>query len=217
MGNTKQLTKKQTAFRDAILEGFTPSQAYRKAFDAKGMSKKSISVNAAKLLRNPKITLAITLATNNGQSRAVAPPVPAHVEFAMVERLETLRTAATLDPIDCFDELNHFKPIREMPEQVRRAIVGFEVDPLSFVTKVKFIDKRGAIMDYSRLRGDIPREQACPPPPSRENLAWDALSFDEQVALREGIAEVIERIRQQRTTKVLNAPNGHANGSTTAA
>src|SRR6185436_161463 len=48
--NMKTLTAKQTAFRDAILSGFAPSEAYRKAFDAKAMSKKSISVNAQKLL-----------------------------------------------------------------------------------------------------------------------------------------------------------------------
>ena len=43
-----------------------------------------------------------------------------------------------------------------MPEHVRRAIASYEVDPEKFVTKIRFVDKRGAIMDYSKLAGDIP-------------------------------------------------------------
>jgi hypothetical protein len=39
------------------------------------------------------------------------------------------------------------------------AIAGYDVDPDTFVTKLKFVDKRGAIMDYSKLAGDIPSEK----------------------------------------------------------
>jgi hypothetical protein len=74
----------------------------------------------------------------------------------MAKRLEELAYAATLDPADCFDEYGMALPIRAMPEHVRRAIAGYEVDPVSFVTRIRFIDKLAAIMDYSKLAGDIP-------------------------------------------------------------
>lgn len=157
MGATKHLTVKQAAFRDFILAGFNPSEAYKKAFDASKMSKKCISVKAAELLRHKKIKVAITVAT-----QAMTPPpesLPAPSPSVLVgrqRRLEELSYAALLDPAEMFDDLNHFKPIKELPEHVRRAIAGFEVDPVSFITKVKFVDKRGAIMDYSKLAGDIP-------------------------------------------------------------
>lgn len=156
------LTLKQAAFRDAILEGFNPSEAYKRAFDASGMSKRSISSKAAELLRDKKIRLAITVAAKAVTRPAILPAPAAHVHLALQRRMDELSHAATLDPIDCFDDLNHFKGIREMPEHVRRCIAGFEVDPVSFILKVKFIDKIRAIMEYSKLAGDIPPQLKTP-------------------------------------------------------
>ena len=56
----RKLTAKQTAFVDATLVGNSPSDAYRLAYDAAGMSAKAISVEAARLLAHPSITLAIS-------------------------------------------------------------------------------------------------------------------------------------------------------------
>ena len=179
MSNGPRLTKKQTAFRDAIVSGFGPSDAYRKAFDAEGMSKKAISVNAAKLLKHKKVGLAITLAINEGKQPTVLPPLPPAVRLSMERRLEELAYAATLDPLDAFDDMNHFRSIREMPEHVRRCIAGFEIDPIGFVLKVKFMDKRAAIETYSKLAGDIPKEKAAPPSQPRKAFDLSKLTDDE--------------------------------------
>lgn len=179
MSNGPRLTKKQTAFRDAILSGFQPSQAYRQAFDAKGMSKKAIAVNAQKLLRNKKVALAIALAVNEGKQPTVLPPLSPVVRLSMERRLEELSHAATLDPLDAFDDLNHFRSIRDMPEHVRRCIAGFEIDPIGFVLKVKFMDKRAAIETYSKLAGDIPKEKAAPPSQPRKAFDLSKLTDDE--------------------------------------
>ena len=82
------------------------------------------------------------------------------------ERMKELEYAAFLDPAECFDEQGRPLSIREMPESARRAIPGYEVDPDKFVTKVKFVDKRGAIMDYSKLLGDLPDKKQPDPPPA---------------------------------------------------
>jgi hypothetical protein len=197
MGRTKELTKKQAAFRDAILSGFNPSEAYRKAFNAEGMSRRTISAKAGALLKQDKIRMAITVAVRGGQVPAVRPPVPESVQLSMANRLGELKCAATLDPLDCFDELNHFKSIREMPEHVRRAIAGFEVDPVSFIIKVKFIDKIAAIMNYSKLAGDIPREKG--PPPAPDEPRFDTSQWTEQDW------EDFKRLRQRsKPAKVVN-------------
>ena len=163
----KNLTKRQTAFRDAILAGFNPSDAYRKSFNAKGMSKKAISIEAGRVLRYPHVSLAISQAVRSVTTQTVLPAPPPSALISLQRRMEELAHAALLDPIDAFDELNHYKSIREMPEHIRRCIAGFKIDPVSFVLEVKFIDKRGAIMDYSKLAGDIPKDKDVQPPKRR--------------------------------------------------
>lgn len=195
MASPKRLTKKQAAFRDAILAGFNPSEAYRKAFDAKAMSKKAVSVEAARLLKHDAITLAITLATSNKTTPAVLPPPPPAILVDRQRRMEELSYAALLDPAELFDDLNHFRPIKELPEHVRRAIAGFEVDPVSFVLKIKFVDKRGAIMDYSKLAGDIPKEKEPPKVPA---LAEDLTNWTAEDL------ETYKKLKAKLVTKVVD-------------
>ena len=175
----KPLTKRQCAFRDAILAGFPPSQAYRKAFNATGMSKKAISVEAQRVLHYDHVSLAISLAVNDGRCSQAGPPLTPTARMSMEERLEELRCAARLNPSECFDELNHFKSIREMPEHVQRAIASFKIDPVSFITEVKFIDKISSIMSYSKLSGDIPREKGPVAPVRRVQFDLSQLTDDE--------------------------------------
>lgn len=143
------------------------------------MSKKSISVKAAELLRNKKIRVAIAVAVNGGQVPAIAPPVPLSVRLKMEDRLERLQQPINLDPADYFDELNHFLPIRNMPKHVRMAIAGFKVDPVSFITEVKFVDRINAIRLYSQLAGDIPRDKSPVSPPRRSQFDLSKLTDEE--------------------------------------
>lgn len=53
------LTPKQQAFANAIVEGRNPSEAYRLAYSCNRMSAAAISVEAQKLLKNPKISLVV--------------------------------------------------------------------------------------------------------------------------------------------------------------
>ena len=104
------------------------------------MSKKAIHELASQLRKNTKITSRIS-------------ELQAHVveaaQLSLARRLEELSYAALLDPKDCFDEHGRPLSIRDMPDKVRRAIASYEVDPEKFVTKIRFVDKGVAIMDYS--------------------------------------------------------------------
>jgi hypothetical protein len=129
-------------------------------------------------LKNPKIALRIA------ELRA---PVVARTQGTLAERLKELSYAAFLDPADAFDDFGRPLSIRAMPEHVRRAIAGYEVDAVSFVTKVKFVDKRGAIMDYSKLMGPEP------PQPPRRPVDLSKLTPEERDALTRG-SEIMRRL-----------------------
>lgn len=185
-----KLTKKQAIFRDAILARFTPVAAYRKAFDASGMSAKAVTNEAQKLLKHKKIALSITLAMQTvlqQRSPEILPPVAPHVRLSMEERLDVMEAAVRVDPAEYFDELNHFLPIRSMPKHVRMAIAGFKVDPLSFVTEVKFVDRIQAVRTYSQLAGDMPKDKGPAVPVRRSQFDLSKLTdeeFKEHVRLR---------------------------------
>jgi phage terminase small subunit len=96
---------------------------------------------AARLLRNVKVQTALDAANVERQQRTGVTP----------ERvLRDIDTAANLDIAELFDEHGRLKPIRELPPQIRRAIVSVEVvkrnltagdGAQEFVHKVKLIDK----------------------------------------------------------------------------
>jgi len=166
----KTLTPKQERFCQEIVVGQTLSAAYGVAFAPQTMSKKTINEKACRLAKMDKIRARIT------QLRA---PVVAQVQGTMANRLAELAYAMFLDPADCFDDFGRPLSLRAMPEHVRRAIATYEVDPVSFVTKIKFVDKQAAIMNYSKLAGDIPREKGPLVPPRRAHFDLSKLTDDE--------------------------------------
>ena len=147
--NQNALTPKQERFCQEIVKGNNQSDAYRLAFKPKKATKKSIHERASQIMADIKVQSRIN---------ALRAPVVKDVQVDMARRLKELGYAAILDPIDLVDEHGQPRKIHEMPEHARRAIAGYEVDPETFVTKLKFVDKRGAIMDYTKLAGDLPAE-----------------------------------------------------------
>jgi hypothetical protein len=57
--NEPKLTLKQEAFVLAYIETGNASEAYRRAYNAKGTSSEAVHVNACRLLKNPKVALRI--------------------------------------------------------------------------------------------------------------------------------------------------------------
>jgi hypothetical protein len=202
----KILTPKQERFCEEIVIGQTLSDAYYTAFQPRRARKKSINERASRLRKSSKIVARI---------RELQTPVVAQVQRTMADRLNELAYAMFLDPADCFDDFGRPISIRAMPEHVRRAIASYEVDPQKFVTKVRFIDKRVAIMDYSKLMGDIPIAALKPPEQPSSRLHWKSLSLEDRLKLREMIASFLE---QRAPTTTIDAPksvNG-GNGATAA-
>ena len=183
------LTPKQEKFCHEIVGGASQSDAYRAAISPHGKAKaNTIHINASKLMASTKVRLRI---------EELQAPVVKDVRLSMARRLKELECAVLLDPAECFDDHGRPLSIREMSEQVRRAIAGYEVDPETFVTKVKFIDKRGAIVDYTKLAGDLPRESRAldeaPTAPGMVSMShFKTLSLDDQLAMRQKMLAVMQ-------------------------
>jgi len=138
------MTAKQERFCQEIVMGQTISNAYRAAYDIKKMSQKTVNEKACRLAKMDKIRARIS---------ELQAPVALQVQGRLADRLKELSYAMFLDPAECFDDWGRPLSIRAMPEHVRRAIARYEVDPVSLVTKIKFVDKRGAIIELLEVGG----------------------------------------------------------------
>lgn len=168
--NVSKLTAKQEAFCLEIVAWSKESDGYRRAFLPPRASKKSINERTSRLRKTSKLVARIA---------ELQAPVVRAAQFEMAQRLKELAYAATMDPADYFDEHGRPLSIREMPEQVRRAVAAYEVDPEKFVTNIKFVDKLGAIRDYSKLAGDIPNGQTPAPLPAQSKYDPTKLTNEE--------------------------------------
>lgn len=144
------MTSKQERFCQEIVKGKSQADAYRAAYAAKGMKKKTIVEAASRIMADSNVAARVA---------ALRAPVIEQVQWSLADRMKELRHAGQLDPIDLYDEHGQPKKISDIPEHARRAIAGFEIDAEKFTTKIKLVDKRGAIMDYTKLAGDMPAEK----------------------------------------------------------
>jgi len=153
------LTPKLELFCEEIVRGQSQSDAYRRAYCAKKMKQTTIHEKASRIMAQDKVRTRVA---------ELQAPVVESVRLTMQRRLEEVAHAATLDPAECYDEHGQPLSIRKMPEHVRRAISGYEIDPEKFTTKVKFIDKLAATILYTKLLGDLPGDKRPPPAPPKQ-------------------------------------------------
>lgn len=109
------LGEKQLRFVEQYLVDLNATQAAIRA----GYSKKTASSQGHRLLRNAEVQKAIE-AGRKAQSAASG---------VTVQRvIQEMATIAFVDPRSLFDEAGNPIPIPQLPENVARAISGFEVD-----------------------------------------------------------------------------------------
>jgi hypothetical protein len=166
----KTVTSKQERFCQEVVMGQTLADTYDTAYHPRKASKKSVNERASRLRKNSTVVARI---------RELQTPVVAQAQRTMADRLNELAYGMFLDPTDCFDDFGHLLSLRAMPEHVHRAIAAYEVDPVSFVTKINFVDKLGAIMNYSKLAGDIPRGKGPMLPPRHSQFDLSKLTDEE--------------------------------------
>jgi phage terminase small subunit len=138
-----RLTEKQARFVEEYLADLNATAAAARA----GFSVRTAKTIGYGLLRKPQVAAAVQAAIRERSQRT---GITADVVLG-----ELLRIART-DLGGAFDEQGRLLPVREMPEDIRRAIAGLDVEELfegrgadrahvGFVRKVRFWDKPKAL------------------------------------------------------------------------
>lgn len=139
----KPLTPKQQRFVDEYLVDLNATQAAIRA----GYSQRTAASVGSENLKKPEIAAAVHAGAEKRANRA---------EVNAVTVLRELLRLATVDVAGAFNPDGALKPIHEIPEDIRRAIAGIEVDEIvakvngtpiviGHTKKVKFWDKKGAL------------------------------------------------------------------------
>lgn len=139
----RQPSPQQMLFALEYLLDLNATRAYRKVYGAKNDNVAAAA--GARLLRNVKVAPYIQRAL---EKATVAAEVTVERVLAEIKRM------AWVDIGDAYDDTGMFKPLKDMPEDVRRAIVSIEVDELwegsgedrvqvGVTRKVRFADKKG--------------------------------------------------------------------------
>jgi phage terminase small subunit len=135
------LNDRQRRFCDEYLIDFRPSKAYLRAgYEA---TEKAAMTNGSKLLTNECVTAYIAKKMDAAAKRN---------EIRQDRVIQELAAIAFLDIGDAFNDDGSLKAIKEMPEAVRRAIGGIEVEEIydgvgkdrvwrGKLHKIKMIDK----------------------------------------------------------------------------
>jgi phage terminase small subunit len=143
----KKLTPRQEAF---VREYLKHGNGTRAAIEA-GYSPSGADVQAVRLLGNASVKAEIARRGKRIEERA---------EISAAEVLREMKRIAMADISQAYDENGNLKKIHEIPEDVRRAIAGVEVDELwaggrertqiGETRKLKFWDKTKALDQLAR-------------------------------------------------------------------
>ena len=114
---SSSLNEKQKLFCREYLKDFNATQAYIRA----GYSPNGAKQAAFKLLTNADLCRQLTDTISNRTQKA---------EIDGQRVILELSRLLTVDIIDAFHEDNYLKPLKEIPEDVRRAISAIEIDEI---------------------------------------------------------------------------------------
>ena len=143
-GARSLLTPKQERF---VLEYLIDMNAKQAAIRT-GYSKKTAEVQGSCLLSNPKVAAAVAKAKNKTADK---------LEITRERWLKELACAAFIDIRDLYEDDGSIKLVRDMPENARRAIAGFEVaeifdradgdqkSAIGLLKKVRLIQKNNSL------------------------------------------------------------------------
>lgn len=145
-------SQKAQKFAQRFIETGNGTQAALDAGYAK-RNRRNAARRATKLLKIPFIQRMIADANSRALLRAGA---------TKEETIRDLRCVAFADIADAFDENGKLRPFSEMPERIRRAIAGVEVEELfeghgedreqvGVVRKVRLSDKNAALDKLAKI------------------------------------------------------------------
>jgi phage terminase small subunit len=149
---TTGLTSKQEAFCQAVVKASdgNASAAYRKIYDTKTSNRKIICNHAHELLKKPKIAARIA---------ALRAAATKQQELSIERVLAEVQVIAFVDPLTLFDAGGNVLPMKDIPEDTRRAIASFEVLKNGNL-RVKLCEKTQALERLMRFLGMFEKDNA---------------------------------------------------------
>ena len=175
---TKRLTPKQETFCVEYAIGGNASDAYRRAYTAVGMRAATVNECASRLLNNRKVAARVA----ELQER-IAQRVQHEFDVKVENVVSELKTLAFFDPRGLFRE-GAVIPFDELPPEVAKAVVSYDVEALYAGTgkdrvrigstiKVRWADKRAALVDLLKYLGAFKDKEQTPPGDSlKEFVNW---------------------------------------------
>lgn len=149
--SSRPLNARRAKFVDLYLKSGNATEAARGA----GYSEKTAYAQGSRLLKEPEVAAEIAERTKDAAKAA---------GLEVVDIFRHLKAIATVDIAQAFDADGELLPINKMPEDVRRAIAGFDVEELyegkgenrmrtGQVRKVKLWDKNTAVANAMKHFG----------------------------------------------------------------
>lgn len=148
------LTKKQEMFAVAVAKGSNGADAYRGAYDTKGMTAKTIHEAASRLLRNSKVAARI---------EALRKPALRKAELSVERTLEEVAGLSYSDIGHMLESNGRLIPLAEMDPKVRRAISSIEFvtdKDGATTTKLKLWDKNSGLEKAMKHLGLFEKDNA---------------------------------------------------------
>ena len=136
----KKLTPKQELFCQKVIELSSEAEAYRTAYNTKNMKPETVHSKACILRKDGKIAARISELQEEVKKR----------NDVTVDRLiQELKLISFFDPIDLYNEKGELKEIKDLPEEVRRAIAEVKVE--EFIINKSVTKKKTTYKLYSKL------------------------------------------------------------------
>ena len=117
----KKLTPKQEMFCQKVIELGSEAEAYRTAYNSQNMKPETIHSKACILRKDGKIAARIS---------ELQEAIKKRNDVTVDQIVKELTTIAFFDPAELFDENGNFKSVKDMPENVRRAISEVKVEEI---------------------------------------------------------------------------------------
>ena len=123
----RRMTPKMRLFSKLITEGHSPSESYRRAYDCSNSTSVTVSANACKLLKDPRVSEVVRQAEQAESIISDPPALRAHILRQLLNHSNTMKTESNQiralellgKTIGMFTDKVETKVERVDPEQIK--------------------------------------------------------------------------------------------------
>lgn len=177
---TPELTPMQARFCDEYMKDLNMTQAAIRA-GASARSAGHLGCRWSKLV-HVKVRLDELRAANT-----------VHARITTERILEEYERVAFFDPSRMYTAEGRLLSVPQMPEDVRRAIAGVEVELEQFTTKVRLVSKEGALNSLSKHKQLFPNESKTVVPPGGTGQPYSGMVPNVTIVVL-GEGQILEKV-----------------------